>query len=920
MSPAAPPPLLPTKLFVPLLAPDVMERHRLIEALTSACGSSLILVSAPAGSGKTTLVASFVRTVGEPAGWLSLDPGDDHPAAFLNYLIDAFDTVHPGVGERARAMLRASPPPEPRLVARALIADLVAESARGIVVIDDYHAVSDPEIHDLLALLVEWTPPSVTLVVITRSDPPLSLSRLRVRRQLFEVRQADLRFDTAEASEFIARYSGRDVHPDSVSLLAARTEGWAAGLQLAGLALRTSRDPASFIANFHGTHSFIADYLTDEVLATIPAELQRFAVRTSLLDRLSGALCDAALETTNSQTLLEELLRTNLFVVQLDAERHWFRYHHLFSDLLRQRTSEVSDAERNAILARAAAWCEENGAPDDAIRYAVRAGEISRAADLVARYGVEALAAGAAFRALRWTQLLPAEIVDASPDHGVIAAWASTLAEDYESASAISKNALYLLDAGQRPHPHVDDALLHARLIRTGAEALEGRSISEVIDEIREIRREAPENLPVLASADLMIGNLCQLLGRYEEGLAANERALDTSAEMGSDLLHLAAVTGMAGTCLARGQPARAIEIAEREIASRQSLEQVLGVQVANIYAVTAFAYLELGEVEAASHALGRSQAALGHPPELGSEWPAAERMGRTRETAFHSSSPAVYLGLGAFLGLMLRLGDRTGIEAYLGSLEGAAESTTASTGNVIVESARAKLLFASADRARMQRRPRVARDEALRPIGLWSDTHRITSARLALGAGDADTARRELAALIQEIEGREPNLCLAEAYALHALACAELRRHDEEARSLEQALGLSRQEGRIGPWLDIGSPAIPLLERSVARADCSPANMSYAIALLARLRRHEQTIVSSEEGILSDRELAVLRLLATGQTNQQIGKALFLAVGTVKKHTHNIYSKLGVSNRMQAVNEAQARGLIVELPIPPAG
>jgi LuxR family transcriptional regulator, maltose regulon positive regulatory protein len=917
MNPPSAETLLPTKLFVPLLEADIVERSRLLEALAATRSASLVLVSAPAGSGKTTLVASFVRQAGRAIGWLSLDAADDHPGIFLSYLIEAFDRLQPGVGERARAMLQASPPPEPDLVARALIADLATAGADGILVIDDYHAVADPSIHELLSLLVQWAPPSVTLVVITRSDPPLPLSRLRVRRRLIEIREVDLRFEAEEAGEFLARYSGRAVRPESVAALASRTEGWAAGLQLAGLALRSSEDPEQFLAEFQGTHAYIADYLADEVLATIPAELQSFAIRSSLLDRLSGPLCDAALEVTNSQHLLEELLRTNLFLTRLDAERRWFRYHQLFSDLLRQRASGIDERERLAVLSRAAAWCEHNEAPDDAIRYAVRAGEIERAADLVARHGVEALAAGAAFRALRWIQLLPADIVGASPDHAVIAAWAHTLTEDYSSASAVSSRALELLAHGARPYPHVDDALLHARLIRAGSDALESRSPADVMDELVEIRETAPsENLPLCASANLMIGNLCLLLGRYEQGLAANERALEAAGQMGSDLIHLAAVTGMAGITLAHGYPRRAIEIAEREIASRRSMHQILGVQLANIHAITAFAYLELGGQDEAAAALVRSQAALGHPGKLGSAWPPAERLGRTRHSAFHSSAPVVYLGLAAFLGVMLRRGERSALDACISSLEDAVALTPGYAADIIVDSFRIRLLFAAGDRVRMQRWPRPADAEGVRPFTFWSDILRLTCARLALGAGDATSARSEIEALVSEIGSRDPTLCLAEAHVLHALACAELRLSDEAARSVERALALTQPEGRMGPWLDAGAAAVPLLERIVARAQGSAVMITHAVALLAALRRGEQTLARADEGLLSEREIAVLRLLAAGHTNQQIGKALFLAVGTVKKHTHNIFAKLDVSNRTQAVQTAQLRGLITERPV----
>ncbi len=380
-----------------------------------------------------------------------------------------------------------------------------------------------------------------------------------------------------------------------------------------------------------------------------------------------------------------------------------------------------------------------------------------------------------------------------------------------------------------------------------------------------------------------------------------------------------AAVTGIASVSFARGDVVRAVEVAEREIASRQSLDQILGVQVANIHAIAALAHLERGNAAAAEAALTSSQTALGHPAARGAEWPPAEGLGRVRQGPFHSSFPVVYLGLAAFLQLTLRQGDLAKLERYLNQLEDAVAPTPGYAADVIVGASRSGLLLARGDRAVLQRWPRPVADESLRQFSFWSDTLRISATRLSLGAGDPSTARHELEELILEIEKREANLCLAEAYVLHAAACAELHLRDRAATSTDRALALTQPVGRVGPWLDLGDRAIHLLENAVRRADASPALLSHAVVVLATLRRAESGRVTDEEGSLSDRELAVLRLLAAGHTNQQIGTALFLALGTVKKHTHNIFTKLRVSNRTQAVQAARARGLIDEVPPPAA-
>jgi LuxR family maltose regulon positive regulatory protein len=344
--------LLPTRLFVPVLDPEIVSRDRLLDLLQSASSTRLLLVSAPAGSGKTTLVADWVRRGHRPAAWLSMEAVEADAASFVGGLVEAVGGLAPAASAPARALMASAPPPEPRTIAMALATGLATAAIRATVVLDDYHVVSDPVSHEILTLLIERVPHGLQLVLITRSDPPLPLARMRARRQLREVRAADLRFTDEESARFIAHYCRQDLTSEEVATLTERTEGWAAGLQLAGLALRQAADPGRFVAGFKGTHTYVADFLTDEVLAGIPVEDQRFLVRTSLLRRFTGALCDAALERSGSQPLLESLNRANLFLVPLDAERRWFRFHHLFGDLLRRRALEEPADLRRALEPR----------------------------------------------------------------------------------------------------------------------------------------------------------------------------------------------------------------------------------------------------------------------------------------------------------------------------------------------------------------------------------------------------------------------------------------------------------------------------------------------------------------------------------------------------------------------------------------
>jgi LuxR family transcriptional regulator, maltose regulon positive regulatory protein len=907
--------LLPSKLFVPVPEPDVVVRQRLLDRLTAVDSASLILISAPAGSGKTTLVADWLRQTSRSAGWMSLDPADDDPHTFLEYLIEAVQPLAPGAGDRARALLRSTPPPEPAVVARSLLADLVTRSSdgsidhAGVLVLDDYHVVTDPAIHEVITLLVERAP-STAVLLITRSDPPLPLARMRARRQLVELREAELRFETGEAAEFVERISARRLRRESADALARRTEGWAAGLQLAALALRKAEDPDAFIAGFHGTHTFVADFLADEVLARISEERQRFLVRSALLDRLTGPLCDAALGLTGSQDLLVELSRANLFLVPLDDERRWFRYHQLFSDLLRRRAQQIHEDERQAILSRAGTWSAEHGLVSDAVGYAVRTGDPEEAAHLVARNGLAALAAGEALKALRWIRMLPEAVVQGSPDHCVIAAWASSLVEDYDAVMAHAARALALTSGGRRDWPHVDDVALHARAILAGAAATEGGPPDDTLRALGQVLEEAPaENILLRSSAEIMSGKALCHAGRYEAALPHHDRALELGDRAGSDLLRLAAITGHGKTLLLRGRVRQAIATLERELTRRINLREILSSQTANLYALLAIAYLQRNELEEAADALRLAWSVMGADPDHDDAWRVMLRFGRSRHTPFHSMAPLAYYGLTAHIGVLAQRGELERAAAHLDVVECLTPPPTGPAERTVVDALHVRIWSADGEATRLQRWARENQPVAA-GTAYWDDLALRTHARAALAGGDPESAISFIGALLDpEEHGREINLGTAEALALAAAAAAALGRRGDEASFTDAALALAAPEGRSGIWISPDGAAAPLLEGAIARATAPPDALSFATDVLSAVRA--STRQDQGDNGLTERELAVLRLVAAGHSNQEIADALFLAVGTVKKHTHNIYGKLGVTSRTAAVQAGRDLGVL---------
>ena len=408
--------LLATKLHVPPLRPGFVPRPRLLEQLSRGMASTLTLVCAPAGCGTTSVLAEWSRHRRPPVAWLSLDRGDSDPARFWRYVAAALDGSRPGIAHRVAALLHGPQQPPLEAVLTVVVNELAAMAEEAVLVLDDYHLLDDPAVHASLAMLLGRLPPQLRLVLASRADPSLPLARLRAGGQLSEVRERDLRFTATETAALLRDATGLDLPDDSVAALEARTEGWVAGLQLAALSLEGHADPAGFVATFSGSHRFVLDYLTEEVLTRQPQPLVQFLLETSVLERLSGPLCDAVCGRGDSQRLLEQIERANLFLIPLDDQRRWWRYHHLFADLLQARLKQA-DPERVTELHRAAAgWCERHELGDDAIRHALACEDPEWAARLVERHLEEQIlrrSEGATIA--RWLAALPAEVVGSRP-------------------------------------------------------------------------------------------------------------------------------------------------------------------------------------------------------------------------------------------------------------------------------------------------------------------------------------------------------------------------------------------------------------------------------------------------------------------------------------------------------------------------
>jgi LuxR family maltose regulon positive regulatory protein len=417
-------PILATKLYIPPPQPRVVLHPRLIERLNEGLHRKLTLISAPAGFGKTTLLSECLAGCERPSAWLSLDEGDNDPTRFVAYLVAALQTIAADIGEGVLGVLQSPQPPPTELVLTNLLNEIATVPDDFVLVLDDYHAIDAKPVDDALAFLIEHLPPRMHLLIATREDPQLPLARLRARGQLSELRAADLRFTASEAAEFLKGVMSLKLSEEDIAALETRTEGWIAGLQLATISMQGHQDATSFIKSFTGSHHFVLAYLVEEVLQQQSESVQTFLLRTSILDHLCGSLCDAVLldPSASGQETLEYLEHANLFLIPLDNERRWYRYHHLFADLLRQRLHQGSASSTGGAVGdvtelhtRASVWYEDNGLEIEAFHHAAAANDVERAERLIEGEGVPLHFRGAGAPVLNWLESLPAAVLNARP-------------------------------------------------------------------------------------------------------------------------------------------------------------------------------------------------------------------------------------------------------------------------------------------------------------------------------------------------------------------------------------------------------------------------------------------------------------------------------------------------------------------------
>ncbi len=528
-------PILKTKLYIPTAPASRVERTALLDRLREMEHYRLTLISAPAGFGKTTLLAEWIERTSFPVAWLSLDQADNDPYRFLSYLIEALQGIHEDVGAQARQLMQTSQPALPHIILASVINDLGKSPKPGMLVLDDYQSITDSAVHESVGYLLDHLPANLHVVIASRADPPLRLGRLRAHGQMLELRTHDLRFTAAEAAEFLNGVMSLRLSSGHIQALEAKTEGWVVGLQLAALSLKDHGQAADFIRAFSGSNRFILDYLVEEVLKRQPARIETFLLQTSVLDKLGGPLCDALMgqewhaSGEGSQAVLEHLERSNLFVVSLDDEGQWYRYHHLFADLLRSRLSRSQPAEVTTLHRKASAWHEANGLFAEAIEHALDAQDMQAAARLVEKHAGDLVFAGRYTTALEWIQRLPPEYLQESPWLSVWLAWSILASGKIEGVRRLIQQARAGLPADGSEPPdfpqhsgeRLSDLVLGLEMTLASLEERHSDTVmlaSQLLDRLPDTRsRHRMNALYTMGNAYFATGELSRAEQAYQE-------------------------------------------------------------------------------------------------------------------------------------------------------------------------------------------------------------------------------------------------------------------------------------------------------------------------------------------------------------------------------------------------------------------
>jgi LuxR family maltose regulon positive regulatory protein len=925
--------IIRTKLHLPFTRQGLVPRPLLQDQIKKGLCEPLTVITAPAGFGKTTLVASCVASCGMPVAWLSLDKNDNRAGRFLNYLVAVLQEACQTIGSEAAQLLSASQDVSSEAVLTSLINDLDASGDELVLVLDDYQVINSQAVHDIVTFLLEHHPNTFHLVIVTRSDPPLPFARLRARGQVVELRATNLRFTEAEAAQFLNDVMGLRLDARSVSVLEERTEGWVAGLQMAALSMRDRKDLLGFIEGFSGTNRYILDYLLEEVLERQSAEVQRFLLCTSILEHLTAPLCEAVMASAvlpnnegseregndpvacSSAIILDYLDRADLFLIPLDTERLWYRYHHLFQDLLLQRLKSVEPLEEIARFhRRAAAWLEANDFISESIQHSLYAGDYQKAADIVEQNALRLFAQGKLHQLLSWTDTLPEAIVEQRPRLSIYQAYILGFAGKLGEARRMVNIAKQSLQTNPLPA----EALHGLELELAGVQGLIAISLGDApaalaLTELVKGQDDS-NHLFAFSLIHWSVGFAYRMQGDLRRAIPKFERALQIGEQLENSLTVLSGSHELGMALRLSGK------LREAEAVFRR------GLQLIDRFGSSRSGFV--GRQESALSIALYERNALEEAYQLARN---AVEHNRTWDTQNHTVN-----GFRALAQVLIARGNLPEADQALHQAE-----TILSRTPVI------PIIIANVEALRVRWWSACGDFEKL---DAWLESHLSNAKTVEKPGEEAEIGaitvshiwvnRRNRAAAWGLLHSLEPDArkmgrinSLIQILVLKSLSAPNPSMAME---NLEETLRYAHLEGYRRVFLDEGQPMQVLLAQWLAHARTGPLR-DYVIDLLSQFPAEEtgvekRPVIAAkgdkspagslvEPGVqsannmlvepLSQRELEVLHLMALGRTNQVIARDLIVALGTIKAHAVSIYRKLDVANRTEAVARARQLGIL---------
>jgi LuxR family maltose regulon positive regulatory protein len=920
--------LLETKFHIPPARPELVIRPRLLQKLNDGLQHKLTLISAPAGFGKTTLVSEWVFNGASDSlgvdptelkiAWLSLDENDNNLGRFLAYFITALRRIigsESTIGDEALEMLQSPRAQPAETVLTSLINDIADVHGTIVLVIDDYHLIDIQPIHEALTYLLEHAPPQLHLFIATREDPFLPLARLRGRCQLTEVRAVDLRFSASETAQFLNQVMGLGLNPGDIVALEERTEGWITGLQLAAVSLQGQSDKSRLIRSFTGSHRFVLDYLVEDVLSHQPEGLQSFLEKTSILRQLTGTLCDAVSGQDDGQGTLEMLACANLFIVSLDNERRWYRYHHLFAELLQLRLEQNHPGELPILNLRASQWYEQNNFTEQAIQHAIKAGDFDRGTQLAEQSWPAMHMSYRGITWLGWVEAIPRERVRDSPILSAGHGWSSIDIGDFDGADLHLQDAERWLEARMNASasaagPPTGPTVPGEPFLRSLSASLANARayLAQALGDVNATHRYTAKALALLPEDEYFERGLSSILqgfaywssGELEEALRAISEAISCMQTLGKLAFVISFTSYLADIMIAQGR------LTDAKIAYQQLLDKSGGTEPvvresSVLHLGLSEIFYEQGELDTAMQHLQKSEA-LGKLPDYPPwfrHWVLAEVRRKIAQGDLDSAFKLLDTAEGQYYRHPIPdIHPLAAVKARIQLLNGDLTDTN-----------------------RWVHEKNLTPDDQLDYLGEYEH---LTLARVLIAqyrlSGEAEKLFSGAVRLLERMqlaaeEGHRQG-SLIEILVLQALAYEVKSDIPHALLPLERALTLAEPEGYLQLFVAEGPPMgrllLEVLKREIATG--------YVNRLLLAFQSQEpgaskpsllETPVEKLVEPLSEREIEVLGLIAQGLSNHSIAARLYLSLNTVKVHTRNIYGKLGVNNRTQAVAQARALGIL---------